>query len=182
MLNHHCFLEKLFQPFAINRKFIIILSRLQYFTKQLIDNTVSPENNKRFAHKKGEENQEKQMIKMLLLTRRGCVKCERTFPRVGVENAETGSEIGSGISWLEAPKTLFLLTGVKPLSRRWIQIAGYFCPTTEEVAGESQDPASPPKIKPPSFLQLQTRAERSPDRRMDSYRALCLQNRGFKHI
>lgn len=29
-----------------------------------------------------------------------------------------------------------------------MQFAGYFCPTTEEVAGESQDPALPKNIPP----------------------------------
>lgn len=38
-----------------------------------------------------------------------------------------------------------------------MQLAGYICPTTEEVAGESQNPAPPPpKPLPSSLLQLQT--------------------------
>jgi len=69
--------------------------------------------------------------------------------------------------------SLSLLTLIKALWRRGMQLAGYFCPTTEEVAGESQDPAPPKKaFLPPSFLRLQTKAERSSGMRVDSYRVL----------
>lgn len=43
---------------------------------------------------------------------------------------------------------VFPLTVDKPLRQRGMQLAGYFCPTTEEVAGESQDPAPPKNIPP----------------------------------
>lgn len=48
----------------------------------------------------------------------------------------------------------FFLTVVKPLQRRVMQLAGYFCPTTEEVAGESQDPAPTKKNIPPSLSPM----------------------------
>ena len=48
----------------------------------------------------------------------------------------------------------FFLTVAKPLRRKGMQLAGYFCATTEEVGGESQDPAPPKKHSslPPFFF------------------------------
>lgn len=77
---------------------------------------------------------------------------------------------------------VFLLTVVKSLRRRLMQLAGYICPTTEEVACESQDPASPPEKKkkekaiPPSLFQrLQTRGVQAVEGVMGApSRAFCL--------
>lgn len=55
--------------------------------------------------------------------------------------------------------------GVKLERRGLMQLAGYFCPTTEEVAGESQDPAPPEKKQPslpPSPQRLRTSTGTSP--------------------
>lgn len=69
----------------------------------------------------------------------------------------------------------FYLLVMKTLQHRGVQLAGYFCPTTEEVAGESQDPAPPLEkaFLPPSFQRLQTRAEKAhAGKRGDSCKAL----------
>lgn len=93
------------------------------------------------------------------------------------------SSNGSGASPASCETFVLLLTVVKALRRRRMQLAGYFCPTTEEVAGESQDPASPPKNIPPSLppslspclspaTSNETR-EKSRQWRVDPSRAFC---------
>lgn len=68
----------------------------------------------------------------------------------------------------------FLLTVVKLQRRRVMQLAGYFCPTTEEVAVSHKIPP-PPKNIPPSLSPATSNETREESRwRVDPSRSRCL--------
>lgn len=83
-------------------------------------------------------------------------RSDRSLPRQLWSVASSWKPFFFFLSFVFFPTLLSLLTIVKPLRCRLMRLAGYICPTTEEVACGVTRSRPPQKSSPPSFQATST--------------------------